>query len=254
MPGVRERLIMEYARERSADRETHDVVRIGPFLARFDRTTKIRFLNYAMPDDGAEPTAAEVEELVTTFRGRGLTPALEMLPSTAPQARERLMALGFRETARLPMLTAAGGDIADIAPPEGVDLRVPMADTELADFVATQRAVFEDDEVDARQVERLRAALAAGANAVSAVDASGNTVGAAQTSVPGPIAEIVGVAVLPSHRRRGIAGAMVAFVARAALDRGLPFVSIEAEPGADGAYRRAGFRDTTEVIHLALEA
>ena len=38
-----------------------DHMPIGPFLATFSRDTDNRYLNYAIPDDGAEPSPADVD-------------------------------------------------------------------------------------------------------------------------------------------------------------------------------------------------
>jgi len=69
----------------------------------------------------------------------------------------------------------------------------------------------------------------------------------------GGTTEVVGVAVSPSHRRRGLAAAMVSTLARSCFDGGLTTVFLEAAPGADGAYRNAGFQRTSTVVHISLE-
>lgn len=252
--GVREQLIMSYVREHATDAAHCDTERVGPFVASFDRGTASVHLNYAIPDDGAEPTVGDIEALVQVFTRRGLTPALEFLPGVAPSAERQLLEYGFIETARLPLMTADGGEIVDLSTPAGVILEPPADARALAEMVRVQHDVFGDEDPPEAQIERLRAGLAAGVTAIAAVDSgTGATVGAGQTSTPGSIVEIVGVAVLPGYRRRGIAGAIVSRLAREALGRGLPLVSIEAEVGADGAYRRAGFRPTSSVVHLALQ-
>jgi predicted GNAT family acetyltransferase len=65
---------------------------------------------------------------------------------------------------------------------------------------------------------------------------------------------VVGVVVAPSHRRRGLAAAMVSEVSRQSLAAGLTTIFLEAAPGADGAYRNAGFRRTSTSVHLSLES
>ena len=79
-------------------------------------------------------------------------------------------------------------------------------------------------------------------------------VGAAQTVAPaGGATEVVGVVVAPSRRRRGLAAAMVSSLAGECLGTGLATVFLEAAPGADGAYRNAGFRRTSTSVHISLE-
>ena len=41
---------------------------VGPFLATFDPYSDHPYFNYALPDDGAEPTDAEVTGLVAAYR------------------------------------------------------------------------------------------------------------------------------------------------------------------------------------------
>jgi hypothetical protein len=47
---------------------------------------------------------------------------------------------------------------------------------------------------------------------------------------------------------------MVSAISRQGLDAGLTTVFLEAAPGADGAYRNAGFRRTSTSVHLSLES
>lgn len=56
-----------------------------------------------------------------------------------------------------------------------------------------------------------------------------------------------------SHRRRGLAAAMVSALVRQCFDAGLLTVFLEAAPGADGAYRNAGFVRTSTSLHMSLE-
>ena len=250
---VREHLIMSYVRQHATDTAHRDTERIGPFVATFDRGISSVHVNYAIPDDGAEPSTGDIEALVQVFTGRGLMPALEFLPSVAPVAEQRLLDYGFIETARLPLMAADGGDLVDLPVPAGIRLQHPPDDRALLDVVRVQHDVFEDEVPAVAQIERLRVAMSSGVVVIGALDTeTGATVGGGQTTTPGAITEIVGVAVLPGYRRRGIAGAIVSRLAREALQSGLPLVSIEAEVGADGAYRRAGFQPASSVIHLAL--
>ena len=84
-----------------------------------------------------------------------------------------------------------------------------------------------------RTVARLRGSLRRGGRALDRPrrrDAS-EMVGAAQSGAPaGGATEVVGVVVAPSHRRRGLAAAMVASLARQGLDAGLATVFLEAAP------------------------
>jgi len=71
------------------------------------------FRNYAIPDDGAKPTAAQFAELVAVFTGRSRTPRLEYLPGLCPEVEPALLAAGFVPEGRLPVMSCAPA--ADIA-------------------------------------------------------------------------------------------------------------------------------------------
>ena len=57
------------------------VLELPPFTAYLDRDDPMRFLNYAIPEDGAEPDAAAVEGLRAGFREHGRLPRLECVQS-----------------------------------------------------------------------------------------------------------------------------------------------------------------------------
>jgi ribosomal protein S18 acetylase RimI-like enzyme len=172
-----DRAIMAFIRE---SRRAHDLPRVGAFALLFTAATRLRFLNYAIPDDGADPDDSEVQALVKAFEMAERVPPVEFLPSVAPALESRLIAR----------------------------------------------------------------------------DAGSRTmVGAAQSGAPaGGATEIVGVVVSPSHRRRGLAAAMVSALAGQGLEAGLETVFLEAAPGADGAYRNAGFLRTSTSVHLSFGA
>lgn len=246
---------MAFVRAGLVESERTAVQRVGPFVARFARNTANRHLNYAIPDDGADPSRSDVDALVTDFRRRGLVPRLEYIPESAPLAEERLRAAGFIEEARLPLLGADAASIVDLPSPDGIGVVQPRDDDQLLAMVAMQDAVFgESDAQGPQAVIRVREYMAAGALAAVAIDrATGATVGAGQSSVPRSQAvELIGVAVVPSRRRQGLAGAIVSRLAREAFAAGVVRVFFEAEIGADGAYRRAGFHDASTILHVAL--
>jgi GNAT superfamily N-acetyltransferase len=242
--------IQSYLRAAVGHRE---LVHIGPFLATFDRTTDHPFLSYAIPDDGAHPTRDDVAALRAAFASRGRVPRLEYLPDVAPAAEAALLAGGFTVEADLPLMTAAPGETPDLAPPAGVELALARTDAELAAGTAVAAAAFgELGGPDPESVSRARRMLNAGGLAVLARLARGEAVGWGQTTPPREGAtELVGIAVSAAHRRRGIAGAITARLAREAFDRGarLAFLT-PGDEGAERVYARAGFRPRTRMLHL----
>ncbi len=105
------------------------------------------FRNYALPDDDARPTEAQVAELVAVFTSRSRTPRLEFLPGLCPDVEpglrgrcrlDPMSALGSYLTIGVRSITAAvgfvvawhGGDINDSAAPAA--LRRPRGVSQLS--------------------------------------------------------------------------------------------------------------------------
>lgn len=254
-PGVdldADRAIMAFVRN---SRKGRDLKRVGQFLLMFTAATRHRYLNYAIPDDGAAPSHAELDALVDAFHRADRIPRLEFLPTVAPLLEARLLDHGFAVEERLPLMTCTLSSLRVLEPPEGVSLATPSGATSMLALARLQHEIFADpDPADERSVARLRDILDNGGRALLATDTTtADPVGAAQTVTPGGGAtEVVGVAVAPSHRRRGIAAAMVSALARQCFDAGLVTVFLEAAPGADGAYRNAGFQRTSTSLHISL--
>lgn len=247
-----DRGIMGFMRGRTG----RELRRAGPFLVLFTPGTTSRWLNYAIPDDGAEPSAADVDAMIAVFTDAGRTPRLEFLPSVAPAVEASLVARGLAVEERLPLMTCTPTTVRALAAPPGMSLAVPTKDSTMLSMTSLQHEIFQDPQpIDAESIARLRSTVERGGHALVATDvARGALIGAAHTVVPVGIAtEVVGVAVAPSHRRRGLAAAMVSALARRCFDGGLTTAFLEAAPGADGAYRNAGFERTSTVLHISLE-
>ncbi|MEG3975323.1 hypothetical protein QT970_11950 [Microcoleus sp. herbarium8] len=101
---------------RFAASQQRDTERIGPFLATFSRHSANPYLNYAIPDDGAAPSLADVNALL--FGGGALTARLLREAFDAGVAVAFLMA-GHEEEFRV--YTRAGfcaiGEILHISLP-----------------------------------------------------------------------------------------------------------------------------------------
>jgi predicted GNAT family acetyltransferase len=247
-----DRAIMAFIR---GSRKASELPHVGPFALLLTDVTRLRFLNYGIPDDGADPDDAAVASLVAAFRAADRLPRVEFLPSVAPSLEPVLASHGWVVEDRLPLMTCTTRTVHDLTPPEGVQMLPPSDDVMLLEMARLQHDVFHDPEpVDERTVARLRGSLKRGALALVSVDAeTRRIVGAAQSGVPaGGATEIVGVAVAESHRRRGLAATMVSTLTRQAFAAGLTTVFLEAAPGADGAYRNAGFQRTSTSVHMSL--
>ena len=65
---------MAFVRE---SRGARRLPRVGPFALLFTDGTRLRFLNYAIPDDGADPDDPELDALVAAFHAADRIPRVE---------------------------------------------------------------------------------------------------------------------------------------------------------------------------------
>lgn len=250
-----DRRLQEYVREVAVKRR--EVERIGPFTATFDPRSTNPYLSYAFPDGDATPSAEDVEALVAAYRRRERVPRLEYLPSVAPAVAATLTRGGFTVEAELAVMTCGAQDVVALPGPDGIVIEPPVTDDDLRGMRLAQHRAFGvgEPEVDDAELARQRESMAEGALAVLARDsATGAVVGGGVATVPaGGVTEIAGIGVLDTHRRRGIAGAITAALTSAATAAGIELAWLT--PGDDGAHRvyaRAGFRDKSTMLHMAL--
>ena len=239
---------------RGAAARGRETERIGPFLATFDNASDNPFLNYAIPDGGAQPSAAEVQALAEAYVRRGLRPRLEYLPGAAPGLEEALRAAGFEAEGRLPLMTRPSDRVIEPPCTEGVELLMPWADEELLGAAAAQADAFGGPPPSAADAARLRATIASGGIVVAARElATGTIVGAGVcTPTADEVTELAGIGVQAAYRRRGIARALTGRLAQEAFAAGVTTAFLT--PGHDGAgrvYERAGFAPTSLMLHLS---
>jgi GNAT superfamily N-acetyltransferase len=241
---------------RAAASRVRDIERLGPFLATFDRESDNPFLSYAVPDDGALPSSADVGHLVAAFRRRGRTPRLEYVIAVAPAVEAVLVAEAFAVEGRLAVMVCTPKSLVDLPAPNGIELIRPRSDDELLGLVTAQGEAYGGFlSSPAQDAARMRRNLAAGGLAVLAREAStGVPAGGGICSIPEDgVTEIASVGVRSAFRRRGIAAAVVARLTHEAFAAAvsLPFLT----PGSDAEeriYSRAGFRPVSEMLHISL--
>ena len=205
-------------------------------------------MNYAIPDDGAVPSRDDVAALCAVFAARGRQPRLEYLPDAAPEVERVLFAAGFTAEGRYPVMTCDA--VRDCSPPQGIEVR---AATTSLDFLAASGAQAEAYGNGAPRPEVLGDIVARGGVAALAEDLRYRVtvgVGSCMAPVEG-VSELGGIGVISAYRKRGIAAALTARLARAILDRGATLVWLT--PGHDEAgrvYARAGFAKACEALHI----
>ena len=227
--------------------------RIGPFLATFSRHSDNPYLNYAIPDDGAEPADAEVAALVDAYRTRSRRPRLEYVAALAPAVEPALVAAGFTAEGHLPLMVyRRTGDQAAV---DGVELVTATSDEELRGVAAVQwEAYGESGPLPERAVHGLRSTLANGGVVVLARDAAtGEAAGGGLCTGPHEgTTELTSIGVRERFRRRGIAEAMARHLGQELRERGNDCVFLMAAGEAEERiYARAGFATVSTILHIS---
>ncbi len=239
-------------------RATCDVEDHGPltlFVARQG------FPYYARPRLGLPPQVTVGADAVTAVLERqrelGVPQALEWVHETTPSLLAAARAAGM-SVEECPLLALEG---EPRTPTVAADVRTVPADDPALPLVraaidvgfgspGTAVGTASTAERDARAaavgpaVEALRAAITGGRSAlVGAFDPGAGPVGGGSHNPRDDVSEIVGVAVLPAFRRRGLAAAITAALARDAQARGVSTVFCSAENDAVAhVYEGVGFR------------
>lgn len=240
---------------RTLAQRSPDHLRIGPFTVRHNPDWQLKYANYAIPDQGAEPTAADVQALIAAFRERDRMPRLEFLPGGAPAVEPVLLAAGFTVENRAPILACALGDLL---PPKPVDALVIAEPATDADFDAAARVQHHGyggtGEPEGGEAAWLRdAAAGGGVAALATVD--GVPAGAGGCSVPvDGLTELAGLAVADTFRRRGIGAALSAHLTATAFARGCRVVWLEpGDADVERIYAGIGYRRIGEKLNISLD-
>jgi len=224
------------------------VLDLPPFTAYLDRDDPMRFLNYAIPDDGAEPDDAAVERLRAGFREHQRLPRLEWVEEAAPAVAAVLEACGMQLELRTPLMSCRPEQLVSADADVPALTVAPIADGDLRETYNLQRVAF--GEAPLPDGDEPRDPRRRGGGAVLA-RSNGEAVAAASwTAVRDETSEIVGVATAAAWRRRGLAGAVTAAAAREAFAAGASLCVLS--PGDDTAqrvYARAGFGRVATMLH-----
>jgi ribosomal protein S18 acetylase RimI-like enzyme len=225
---------------RSVVAAEREAVPAGAFVLYVHPLSDHAYLNYAIPAEGAEP--GDGATLVAAARQRGLVPRLEFVEPCFPWVEAALAPAGFTVEGRLRLMTCA--QARDCASPAEI-VRVEAGSPLVRPAMTATRAAFGEGPPSDEEVE------ASSGRIVAAVVDGEVVAGAGWTRVIDGMSEVVGVGVVPEHRRRGIAGALTAAAAREAFAEGATLTLLT--PGDDDTarvYERAGFADTTTMLHL----
>jgi GNAT superfamily N-acetyltransferase len=245
-------LLQGYLRESA--RRSYEAVPCPPFTAFFHPESSLPYFNYAIPDEPAEGDLSEpLARLRAAFAARGRTPRFELVEGFAPGLVDALLAGGLTVELRTSLMACAAEELA--SPPavpglEIVRLGPESPGEEWLDRLSVQRQSFQGGgETTPAEAEDNRARSAAQIALLGRLEGLPVAAGGA-TEIIGGITEVVGVAVLPPFRRRGIGAAITARAAAEAYRSGATLALLT--PGDEGAmriYARAGFRPAETMVH-----
>jgi GNAT superfamily N-acetyltransferase len=240
----------------TAPRASCDVEEHGPLTVFVARSG---FPYYARPQLGLSDvvTADDVMAVLARQRELDVPQSLEWVHETTPSLLAAARAAGLT-VAECPLLVLSS------APPEpdpAAGVRIVAADDPdlglvraainvgfgTAGTAVGQASVAERDAEAAAKpegAERVAALIAAGLSVLAgAFDPEAGAVGGGSHNPRGDVTEVVGVGVLPAYRRRGLAAAITARLARHALDIGVRTVFCSAQDDAVArVYESVGFR------------
>lgn len=203
-------------------------------------------LNLAVPTEREADWDEAVAGLLERFRASGRRARLEFFAELHPGLGAALEARGFALELRAPVMTLVAADLAP-APetPPGRYLRYGPDDGDaLKRFLLRQhRAYGGEAKVDPLAFyESLCAGLADGSVWVMGLEVGGEVVAGASLILEREASELAGVWTHPDERRRGLAFAVCQ---RLLFEHFVAFRApcwLSAAAGAEGLYRRLGFR------------
>jgi len=231
--------------------------RAGPFTVGLDAHSDDPMRNYAVPEHGACPDVGDTTALIAFFRRRQRIPRLEYIEDSAPRAWPALAAAGFTIERRTPVMIATPGTRLTPRSPAGITIRKATSDEDLTAAATVQHHAYQMPcPPGPHDIARLNRLTQRGGLVAIAVDDSSDTVtGTGLVDVTGDrpaVGELAAVGVLPAFRRRGIASAISAYLARTAHSQGISLVFLEAEPEEEQIYRHTGFADATTKIWASI--
>ena len=224
------------------------VLRVPPFTVTIHPHDPLRYVNYAIPDDGARPDESSIAALRDAFRRHDRLPRLEWVEEAAPGVAEALAAAGMVQELRTPLMACTPEELVEVdAAVDGLTVAA-VGDADLRDCARVQRAAFGEPPLPGDEAPGDPRRRGGGA-VLARVDGT-PVAAAAWTAVVDGTSEVAGVGTLAAWRRRGLAGVVTAAAARAAFAAGARLCVLS--PGdatAQRVYARAGFRRTATMLH-----
>ena len=224
-------------------RDSTDRVDVGPLRVLLSRRPWPYYARPRAELDLSAPDAVTVEDVraaAAALEEAGAPVAFEWVMERVPSMADAVRGLGLGwSTAPLMVRPAAA---LPVRVSEGYDVRLLAYDDDaVLDAARVVATAFGSPYVE--EQEHIRSRIERGLNVTAvATGADGAVVGVATLQPIGDVAELVGAAVLPEHRRRGLGAALLSHLLGEAVARGVDLALLSASPDGLGLYESLGFR------------
>jgi ribosomal protein S18 acetylase RimI-like enzyme len=244
---VGERIALGFAeaeRQRRANVPGAEVMEIDGLLLAFanvpDPPVNSTLVMTEPSDPAAALAAAEAE-----FRKRGRPFGLDVAAGRHPRVDEAVRSAGYALLFSWPAMAVAVDDLPERPLPEGVRVAPVRDEAETSAVARVERALLDPTQPDSGIAERFYGPASYGADGARTFVAweGDEPVGIASAHLRAGAVGILGVGVVPSARRRGIASALSVIAARA-FPADLAW--LHAAEDARSLYARLGFGQVAE--------
>ena len=246
MSALLERLQASLAELAGQTRESH---RVAPFTVFIDPLRTNKYLSFAVPDAraGADALAAALPDVAALFEARERRKRTEHMEVVCPALAGVVEQAGWTLSERVAVMVCTPESFAEPPAPDGLvvePLEPDATEARIREVWSAQDRAFgePDQELTPELVARWRERAARELGYAGLLD--GEVVGTAiALPVVLGVSELVGVATVPEHRGKGIAGHLTARAVAAAFEAGAELAWLSAADEAAGrVYTRAGFR------------
>jgi ribosomal protein S18 acetylase RimI-like enzyme len=226
------------------ERQQHEVISVPPFALLLDSDGNGVAVPMQAPDDDLREA---LEQLRSSFRAHQGIMRIRFVDAFAPRLALALQAAGLAEVSRAPLLVCTAETWLEPPAVPGLTFVVSSADSPLEE-------VKEGLDVNAQgfdpaapastdaEAEGFRRSLILSRAFTARLDGQGVAAGMFE-DIRNDITELVGITTLAPFRRRGIAAALTAHMARIAFEHGASVAFlIAANQQAGRVYQRAGFQ------------
>lgn len=239
---------------RHSAQQQYEAVRLSPFTLFCHPEDAFPHFNYAIPDEPVTgDVAGPLAEVRAACAARGRLPRFEFVEAFAPELGAQLAAAGFVLEGRFPFMLctpqtwqAAPAVTGLTATQVGPD--APLGD--VRDVVMVQQRGFGvgDELPTEEEAERFRLLLRHNVTFLGRMDEQAVCVASYSMPYDG-LAEIAGIATIPSYRRRGLASALTSLATQAAFAQGASAVFLSAaDERAGRLYQRLGFQPFAHLL------